>query len=113
MSVQETTATARRLALTESRVAVYERMLEIRRLEERIQTLYTEGHVRGSTHLCIGQEAVATGLAAAAPASDGVTCTYRGHGHALALGTTPAAVFGEILGRATGCAGGCCRRPSN
>jgi pyruvate dehydrogenase E1 component alpha subunit len=81
-------------------------MLEIRALEERIQTLFTEGLVRGSTHLCIGQEAVATGLSAAAPIEDRVTCTYRGHGMALALGTLPVAVFGEILGRSVGCAGG-------
>jgi acetoin:2,6-dichlorophenolindophenol oxidoreductase subunit alpha len=94
----------RRTALADSRAAVLERMLEIRALEERVQSLFTEGLVRGSTHLCIGQEAVATGLAAATPVSDRVTCTYRGHGMALALGTTPTAVFGEILGRSVGCA---------
>lgn len=96
----------RRTALADSRAAVLERMLEIRALEERVQSLFTEGLVRGSTHLCIGQEAVATGLAAATPVSDRVTCTYRGHGMALALGTTPKAVFGEILGRSVGCASG-------
>ncbi|HVO53006.1 MAG TPA: thiamine pyrophosphate-dependent dehydrogenase E1 component subunit alpha [Solirubrobacterales bacterium] len=105
-SMETVAGPPRRTVLAASRVAVFERMLEIRALEQRIQTLYTEGLVRGSTHLCIGQEAVCTGLAAAAPASDRVTCTYRGHGMALALGTSPAAVFGEILGRANGCAGG-------
>ena len=35
-----------------------------------------------------------------------MTCTYRGHGHALALGVTPAGVIGEICGRTIGCAGG-------
>ena len=33
-----------------------ERMLEIRAVEESIQTLYNDGHVRGSTHLANGQE---------------------------------------------------------
>ena len=46
----------------------------------------------------------------ASPAStdvdDIVTCTYRGHGHALALGVTPLQVIGEICGRTIGCAGG-------
>jgi len=106
MSTETITTPARRSALHDSRTAVYERMVEIRRLEERIQTLFTEGHVRGSTHLCIGQEAVSTGLASVTPSTDWVTCTYRGHGMALALGTTPEAVLGEILGRGTGCAGG-------
>ena len=46
--------------------------------------------IRGTTHLCIGQEAVSVGMAAVVdvPRGDTVTCTYRGHGHALALGMT-------------------------
>lgn len=83
-----------------------ERMLEIRAVEERIQDLYTQGFVRGSTHLAIGQEAVAVGIAAALRPTDVVTCTYRGHALALALGMTPEAVMGEICGRQIGCAGG-------
>src|SRR5205085_12411495 len=72
----------------------------------RIQRLFSEGHLRGSTHLCNGQEAVAVGIALTTRSDDTVTCTYRGHGHALALGVTPEQVFGEICGRAVGCAGG-------
>ena len=65
-----------------------QRMLEIRYCEERIQELFLENVIRGTTHLCIGQEGVSVGMAAAldAPRGDTVTCTYRGHGHALALG---------------------------
>jgi acetoin:2,6-dichlorophenolindophenol oxidoreductase subunit alpha len=96
---------ARRAALDEP-VAIYDRMVEIRLLEERIQILYEEGYLRGSTHLCIGQEAVCVGIARAARITDRLTCTYRGHGLALALGVTPEAVLGEVTGRATGCAGG-------
>ena len=58
------------------------------------------------THLCLGQEAVAVGVAAAARVSDTVTCTYRGHGVALALGLTPVDLLGEILGREIGSIGG-------
>ena len=64
------------------------------------------GLVHGTTHLCIGQEAVAVGVAAAARVSDTVTCTYRGHGVALALGLTPVDLLGEILGREVGSIGG-------
>ena len=96
---------ARREALRD-RLEQLTRMVEIRAVEERIQKLFAEGHVRGSTHLANGQEAVSVGIARSIDADDIVTCTYRGHGHALALGVTPAAVLGEICGRVIGCAGG-------
>lgn len=96
---------ARREALDDRLEQLY-RMIEIRAVEERIQKLFTEGHIRGSTHLANGQEAVAVGIARSIDPSDIVTCTYRGHGHALALGVTPQGVIGEICGRIIGCAGG-------
>ena len=83
-----------------------ERMLEIRGVEESIQTLYNDGHVRGSTHLANGQEAVSVGIASVLRPTDVVTCTYRGHAAALALGVTPEGVLGEICGRVIGCSGG-------
>jgi acetoin:2,6-dichlorophenolindophenol oxidoreductase subunit alpha len=97
--------TARRAALAD-RVEQLRRMIEIRAVEDRIQKLYSDGEVRGSTHLCSGQEAVAVGIARATRPDDIVTCTYRGHGHALALGLAPEQVIGEICGRTVGCAGG-------
>ena len=96
---------ARREALN-NRVEQLRRMVEIRSIENRIQKLFAEGHVRGSTHLANGQEAVAVGVARSIDPDDVLTCTYRGHGHALALGVTPAGVIGEICGRTIGCAGG-------
>lgn len=96
---------ARREALSD-RVEQLRRMMEIRFVEERIQKLFSEGHVRGSTHLANGQEAVAVGIARSIDVDDIVTCTYRGHSHALALGATPQGVIGEICGRTIGCAGG-------
>jgi acetoin:2,6-dichlorophenolindophenol oxidoreductase subunit alpha len=96
---------ARREAL-KNRLDQLQRMVEIRGVENRIQKLFAEGHVRGSTHLANGQEAVSVGVARSIDPDDIVTCTYRGHGHALALGVTPAGVIGEICGRTIGCAGG-------
>ena len=92
----------RRQALQQDRLVRYERMVEIRALENKVQDLFDEGLVHGTTHLCLGQEAVAVGVAAAARATDQVTCTYRGHGVALALGLTPVQLLGEILGRKRG-----------
>jgi TPP-dependent pyruvate/acetoin dehydrogenase alpha subunit len=96
---------ARREALS-SRVERLRRMVEIRQTEEQIQALFAEGLVNGSTHTCQGQEAVSVALASVTRPTDAVTCTYRGHGHALALGLTPVEVIGEVLGRRVGSIGG-------
>lgn len=80
--------------------------MEIRLLEEEVQSLFDEGLVHGTTHLGVGQEAVAVALASVLAPTDPVTCTYRGHGTALALGLNPSAVLAEILGRSTGVVGG-------
>lgn len=81
-------------------------MLRIREFENRIQSLFSEGLVKGTTHLANGQEAVAVGMAAAMHAGDPVLCTYRGHHHSIARGLSLEAAFAEILGRETGCCGG-------
>lgn len=81
-------------------------MLRIREFENSIQKLFSDGLVKGSTHLANGQEAVAVGMAAAMHPGDPVLCTYRGHHHTIARGLTLESAFAEILGRATGCCGG-------
>ncbi len=78
------------------------KMLEIRAAEERIQGLFLENLVRGTTHLCIGQEACSVGVAAVLQPGDTMTCTYRGHGHALAMGMTMKALMAEMMGKASG-----------
>ena len=99
-------ALQRREAVRADRRARYERMVEIRILEDRVRDLFAEGLVRGTTHTCQGQEAVAVGVAAALRPTDVVCCTYRGHGAALALGETPLRVLGEIMGKEVGSIGG-------
>jgi TPP-dependent pyruvate/acetoin dehydrogenase alpha subunit len=85
---------------------LYRRMLLIRRLEDLVQALFLRGEIYGTTHLYSGQEAVAVGFASALEEGDRVACTYRGHGHALALGMEPEPLLAELLGRATGVNGG-------
>src|SRR4051794_11579741 len=85
---------------------LYRRMKLIRRFEETVQRLFLRGEVHGTTHLYIGQEAVATGFGSVVEEGDRVAATYRGHGHALSVGVSPQALLDEMLGRATGvCAG--------
>jgi acetoin:2,6-dichlorophenolindophenol oxidoreductase subunit alpha len=97
---------SRRLELSDSPLARLQRMIEIRLVEDRIQDLFAQGLIPGTTHTSQGQEAVAVGLGSATRPSDVVCCTYRGHGVALALGIKPEAVLGEVLGRQIGCMGG-------
>jgi len=85
---------------------LYRRMLLIRGFEDRVQSLFLRGEVYGTTHLYSGQEAVAVGFASVLEEGDRVACTYRGHGHSLAMGTDPEALLAELLGRATGVNGG-------
>lgn len=81
-------------------------MVMIREVENEVERLYSRGLVRGSTHLCQGQEAVSVGACRALRAGDTMTCTYRGHGAVLALGAAPERVLGEILGKEMGLCGG-------
>src|SRR5512133_2603352 len=85
---------------------IYRQMLLIRGFEDLVQSLFLKGEVYGTTHLYSGQEAVATGVASLLEERDRVAATYRGHGHALALGVDPQALLDEMLGRATGINGG-------
>ncbi len=64
------------------------------------------GLVHGACHTYIGQEAVAAGVCAHLGGADAVFSTHRGHGHALALGVSPAELIAELFGRATGISAG-------
>jgi len=85
---------------------IYRQMLLIRGFEELVQSLFLKGEVYGTTHLYSGQEAVATGIASLLEERDRVAATYRGHGHALALGVDPQKLLDEMLARETGINGG-------
>jgi TPP-dependent pyruvate/acetoin dehydrogenase alpha subunit len=87
-------------------LGIYRRMLVIRGFEDLVQSLFLAGEVYGTTHLYSGQEAIATGVASMLEERDRVAATYRGHGHALALGVEPQALLDEMLGRSSGVNGG-------
>ena len=83
-------------------LAVHRTMLLIRRVEERLAGLFSDGEVPGFIHLSIGQEAIAAGVASVLERRDTVAATHRGHGHAIAKGMALDAFFQEIMGRDTG-----------
>ncbi len=65
-----------------------------------------EALVLGAIHLCLGQEAVATGIIESLRKDDYITSTHRGHGHTLAKGANAVAMMKELFGREGGCCGG-------
>ncbi|MFZ5609384.1 MAG: thiamine pyrophosphate-dependent dehydrogenase E1 component subunit alpha [Pseudomonadota bacterium] len=84
------------------RLRLYRSQLEIRHVEKRAYDLFLQNLVKGTSHLAIGQEAIAAGFATAMKADDWTFCTYRGHAHTLARGATMTGVLGELMGRACG-----------
>ncbi|HUZ75677.1 MAG TPA: thiamine pyrophosphate-dependent dehydrogenase E1 component subunit alpha [Stellaceae bacterium] len=84
------------------RLELYRLQLEIRDCEQRAYELFLQNLVKGTSHLSLGQEAVAAGFAAAMAPGDLSFCTYRGHAHTLARGVPMAQVLGELMQRDNG-----------
>lgn len=88
------------------RLRMYRMMQEGRLFEKRAQDLFLEGLIKGTSHLALGQEAVAAGFAAALEPRDLVFCTYRGHVHTLLRGAPMGPLMAELMGRGNGICGG-------
>src|SRR5260221_11291798 len=88
----------RRSLSGETATAFLKRMCEIRAFEEATQRLFRSGLVRGSTHLCQGQEAVVVGACGALRKGDSMLCTYRAHGAVLAMGPPDDPALSETTG---------------
>jgi len=83
-------------------VEMHRRMVLIRGFEQRVAALYRDGEVPGFVHLSIGQEAAAVGACWPLGPADVITSTHRGHGHCLAKGLEPLAMFAELMGKDQG-----------
>jgi len=90
----------------DSFLKLYYNMLRIRMVEEKIAELYSEWEMRCPVHLCIGQEAIATGVCANLSREDYLLSNHRSHGHYLAKGGDLKAMISEIYGKETGCSSG-------
>src|SRR3954451_12672257 len=86
----------------ELRLRMYRMQFELREAEERACDLFRQNLVKVTSHLSLGQEAVATGFAAAMKPGDFSFCTYRGHAHTLARGVPVEKVLGGLMQRDTG-----------
>ena len=83
-------------------LAMLEKMLLIRRFEERAQEMYMKAKIGGFLHLCIGEEATIMGTTSVLRDDDYLISTYREHGQAIARGTDPRRVMAELFGREGG-----------
>jgi TPP-dependent pyruvate/acetoin dehydrogenase alpha subunit len=67
---------------------------------------FSKGVFVGTTHTYLGQEANAVAVLEDVQPQDIVFSNHRCHGHFLAYGGNPRALFAELMGRATGVCGG-------
>ena len=88
------------------RLELYRSQLELRYCEKRAYDLFLQNLVKGTSHLSLGQEAIAAGFGVAMRPDDWTFCTYRGHAHTLARGVSMTGVLGELMGRQCGLLGG-------
>jgi len=86
----------------ETRLRLFESQVIIREAEQRAYDLFLQNLVKGTSHLSLGQEAVAAGFAVAMKKGDLSFCTYRGHAHTLARGVPVEKVLGELMQRDNG-----------
>jgi TPP-dependent pyruvate/acetoin dehydrogenase alpha subunit len=85
---------------------LYRSQFEIRLVEKRAYDLFLQNLIKGTSHLAIGQEAIAAAFGVSMKRGDWSFCTYRGHAHTLARGSSMTGVLGELMGRECGLMGG-------
>ncbi|HET7717833.1 MAG TPA: thiamine pyrophosphate-dependent dehydrogenase E1 component subunit alpha [Bauldia sp.] len=86
----------------ELRLHMFRLQFVIRQAEQRAYDLFLQNLVKGTSHLSLGQEAIAAGFAQAMKPNDLSFCTYRGHAHTLARGVPVEKVLGELMQRDNG-----------
>src|SRR5258708_26606095 len=84
------------------RLELYRSQIRIRDAEQRAFDLFLQNLVKGTSHLSLGQEAIAAGFGCAMQEGDLSFCTYRGHAHTLARGVSVARGLGWLMQRDNG-----------
>jgi acetoin:2,6-dichlorophenolindophenol oxidoreductase subunit alpha len=85
-----------------TRLNLYRTMMIVRAVEKRAYDLFLQNLIKGTSHLALGQEAIAAGFGVAMRPDDYTFCTYRGHAHTLVRGASMTGVLGELIGRECG-----------
>ena len=84
------------------RLKLYRSMLECRVLEKRAYDLFMQNLIKGTSHLALGQEAIAAAFGVAMNSDDYTFCTYRGHNHTYVRGVSMTKILGELMGNSAG-----------
>ena len=86
---------------------ILKKMLLIRRMEQKIESLFSQGLLRGTTHCCIGEEAVPVALSELIDIEKDYLCSgHRAHGLSMMMTGKPETLLGEIMGKPFGMAKG-------
>lgn len=85
-----------------TRLDLYRQMQACRMMEQRAYDLFMQNLIKGTSHLALGQEAIAAAFGVAMRDDDYTFCTYRGHNHTLVRGVSMTAILGELMGRECG-----------
>ncbi len=85
---------------------MYRRMKVARVFDEKLDELFKNGRMHGTTHLSIGQEASGVASCMALEESDYITSTHRGHSHTIGKGIDIKRMMAEMFGKETGCSKG-------
>ena len=83
-------------------LSMYQTMLSIRAFEQKVAYFFSRGLIHGTTHLYVGEEALATGVCAHLTDQDYITSTHRGHGHCIAKGIDLKRMMAELFGKSEG-----------
>src|SRR5690606_39687651 len=86
----------------ENRLKLYRMMIQYRYLEKPAYDLFMQNLIKGTSHLGLGQEAVAAGFGVAMRPDDYTFATYRGHNHTLVRGVSMTKILGELMGNSSG-----------
>nr|WP_299496529.1 thiamine pyrophosphate-dependent dehydrogenase E1 component subunit alpha [uncultured Rhizobium sp.] len=86
----------------EARIEMFRVQVEIRDCEKRAHDLFLQNLIKGTSHLSLGQEAIAAAFGTAMQKADKSFCTYRGHAHTLARGVGMEKMLGELMLRDIG-----------
>lgn len=83
------------------------RMMLIREMEHKIESLFSQGLLRGTTHCCIGQEGVPVAMSYLLNIDRDYLCSgHRAHGLSMMMTMKPEMLLGEIMGKPFGMAKG-------
>ena len=81
---------------------IYLTMCRIRAFELKTVNLFENNKLRGSVHLYLGQEAIASTVCSRLTREDYIASTHRGHGHCIAKGASLDKCMAELMGKETG-----------